>query len=400
MTTRLDLPVLGDKEYAQLVAELTAAIPRYSDTWTDYNASDPGTTLLQLLAWLGDVTFYRIDALPIELYLNFAALLVGADEAALDPLIEALEANVLKTARGGVLYIAGVEVVLDPQRLALAQYLRDVRDGMRTDLATLRQRTLAFWNSPYRAVTPRDIELLTLQVTAGVPPGNPLYAIRRAVVRTVPPFIESVLITDYPVTYTITTKPATAPSPVLVTLTAGYPSGAVLTIAYAYSILIPAVVQYLEPRRLLGTPLRVRAPTYNPVELTVRLAPMLRADPTTVLRAAFDAVLAWLSPVTGGADGTGWPYGRPVRNDELFAVIAGIPGVDHSQPIRVEARTLPGFILGTAVLGSNTLIGPGYELGLPRLWSATIEARSDTWTFQLGVHARVGTDTVLQYAEA
>ena len=29
--------------------------------WTDYDASDPGITLLGLFAWLGELTFFRLD---------------------------------------------------------------------------------------------------------------------------------------------------------------------------------------------------------------------------------------------------------------------------------------------------------------------------------------------------
>lgn len=396
MPTRFDLPALSDKDYAKLVKELTASIPRYSDNWTDYNFSDPGTTLLQLLAWLGDITLYRIDTIPTELYLNFTRWLVGASGEALDQLVTQLEGEVLRDANGNILYLAGVEVYLDPERLSLARYLQGIERGVQSDVNRLRRRAMAYWNTPYRAVTTADFEQLTYQVTAGVPATSTETVIRRVVVRTQPPYIQVIPITLYPLGYSISLTPAAQP-PTLMTLTATIQTGQMLYVDFSYNTLIEAVELYLNPRRLLGTPVEVSAPIYNPVTLTVRLAVLAQADPATVLNAVFTAVNDLTSPVTGGAEGKGWPYGRALNDNDVLAAIADVPGIDHSQPIHVDAETLPGFVVGTSQLGVTSILGPGYDLGLPQIWLANIIASTDTWTLQVGVHARVGIDTVLPY---
>lgn len=43
---------------------------------------------------------------------------------------------------------------------------------------------------------------------------------------------------------------------------------------------------------------------------------------------ALDALYDFLDPMTGGPDGTGWPFGRPLRSGDLFAVLQRLPGVE------------------------------------------------------------------------
>ncbi len=54
------VPVLDDIEFDQLVVDGRSQIPRYAPDWTDHNLSDPGITLIDLLAWLTDQHIYRI----------------------------------------------------------------------------------------------------------------------------------------------------------------------------------------------------------------------------------------------------------------------------------------------------------------------------------------------------
>lgn len=402
MPDRLDLPVLSEKDYATLVKELTASIPRYSDNWTDYNYSDPGTTLLQLLAWLGDITLYRIDTVPTALYLNFAYWLVGASHEALEQLVRDLELDVLKTPKGNAIYLAGVEVPFDPPRLRLAQYLLAIQNGAPLDLTTLRQNAILFWTTPYRAVSEDDFVRLAFQVTQDVPASSPQYVVERVVARARPPAMEVIPITNYPIGYTSAIAPAKGQPPLnqgpaLKILTASLQTGQLLYVSFSYDTLCMAIAEYLNPRRLLGTPVKVRPPTYNPVTLDIHLAVAPQADPEAVLGEVFETLVDYVSPVSGGPDGEGWPYGKALTNDDVLSVIADVPGIDHSQPIHVNAVTLAGYTIGESLVGKTSMLGPGYELGLPRIWTATITASTDTWTLQVGVHSRVGIDTLLPY---
>ena len=57
-------PLLDDRSYAQLRDELIARIPVYSPDWTDHQPSDPGITLLELFAYLGENLLYRFNQIP------------------------------------------------------------------------------------------------------------------------------------------------------------------------------------------------------------------------------------------------------------------------------------------------------------------------------------------------
>jgi hypothetical protein len=57
----LPMPNLDDRRWDDLVAEGRAKILRHAPEWTDHNASDPGITLLELLAWLVEADVYRIN---------------------------------------------------------------------------------------------------------------------------------------------------------------------------------------------------------------------------------------------------------------------------------------------------------------------------------------------------
>jgi predicted phage baseplate assembly protein len=68
----LPLPLLGDRDFDQLVSEGRGLLPRLAPTWTDYNASDPGITLMELLASRTEQAMYRLDRTPPALARAFA----------------------------------------------------------------------------------------------------------------------------------------------------------------------------------------------------------------------------------------------------------------------------------------------------------------------------------------
>jgi hypothetical protein len=71
----LPTPILDDRSYQQLRDELVARIPVYAPEWTDFNASDPGVTLIELFAFLGENLLYRFNQVPEATQLAFLRLL-------------------------------------------------------------------------------------------------------------------------------------------------------------------------------------------------------------------------------------------------------------------------------------------------------------------------------------
>ncbi|MWC27067.1 putative baseplate assembly protein [Paenibacillus sp. MMS18-CY102] len=57
----LPIPNLDDKTFAQLIEDAKKQIPRYAPDWTDYNAHDPGITMLELFAWLAESQRFYLD---------------------------------------------------------------------------------------------------------------------------------------------------------------------------------------------------------------------------------------------------------------------------------------------------------------------------------------------------
>ncbi|HZG43224.1 MAG TPA: hypothetical protein VEY93_09700, partial [Longimicrobium sp.] len=70
-------PVLDDRGFDDLVQELVARIPAHTPEWTHPRPGDPGRTLLELFAWLGDALLYRVNHLPERQRLAFLRLVGG-----------------------------------------------------------------------------------------------------------------------------------------------------------------------------------------------------------------------------------------------------------------------------------------------------------------------------------
>lgn len=92
--------------------------------------------------------------------------------------------------------------------------------------------------------------------------------------------------------------------------------------------LLSRVARYLDERRPLGTRLAVGPPYYQGITVVATVHAYRAADTDRVRHQAHDALYHHLDPITGGADGTGWPFGRPVQAGEIFAVLQRVPGVE------------------------------------------------------------------------
>ena len=71
----LPVPSLGEKQFAELFEEVRSLIPRYAPEWTDHNFSDPGITVLDLLAWLAEMQHYFLDQVTERTLQKFLDLL-------------------------------------------------------------------------------------------------------------------------------------------------------------------------------------------------------------------------------------------------------------------------------------------------------------------------------------
>jgi hypothetical protein len=66
---------LDDRTFDDIVAEAVRLIPRYCPEWTNHNTSDPGITLVELFAWMTEMTLYRLNKVPEKTYLSLLELM-------------------------------------------------------------------------------------------------------------------------------------------------------------------------------------------------------------------------------------------------------------------------------------------------------------------------------------
>jgi len=71
----LTAPPLDARKYQDLVNEVVARIPVHTPEWTNYNQSDPGITIVGVLAFLTESLLYRCNQIPDRNRIKFLQLL-------------------------------------------------------------------------------------------------------------------------------------------------------------------------------------------------------------------------------------------------------------------------------------------------------------------------------------
>lgn len=69
--------VIDEPDFNDLVSEATALLPIYAPDWTNHNPSDPGITLVELLAYFTDILLYRASRVTPAALLQVLRLLKG-----------------------------------------------------------------------------------------------------------------------------------------------------------------------------------------------------------------------------------------------------------------------------------------------------------------------------------
>jgi hypothetical protein len=67
----IEAPNLDDLTYADILERAKQLIPVYCPEWTNFNDADPGMTLVQLFAWMTEMTIYRLNRVPDATYIHF-----------------------------------------------------------------------------------------------------------------------------------------------------------------------------------------------------------------------------------------------------------------------------------------------------------------------------------------
>ncbi len=94
---------------------------------------------------------------------------------------------------------------------------------------------------------------------------------------------------------------------------------------------LQAVCSYLDAHRLLTTEVYVAGPTYRKIKVQASLVVQPGSDLATVKNAVSAALTTFFGPLTGGPDGTGWPFGGEIYYSDVYRTIIQIPGVQRVQ---------------------------------------------------------------------
>ena len=400
----LPVPDIDDKRFDQLVDEMLAAIPVYDPSWTDYNATDPGITLVELFAWLADMLVYRANRIAPAQTETFLRLINGpcwkrnpclslADEVRCS--VHALwREERAVTAADYERLIKEFYLLAKPseriQRIARAMCLplHDI------DAAPRKKReeealgvvsNVVLSGEPFAA-----IEVTHAAISDGLPIALPSATGDSLTVGLARQFGAIAFSLDQPGSgYGLKFQYSADAAPGgwadftpgfttgLVDYTFGWmQSGAVVFQAPAgwtksdgkYRVrikcvkkpaiaataawiaprnaaiektLCDAIAADLGRRRLLGTRNVVGDPWWALVTPDIKVCAEPDQPVETVRARVCGALRDFLDPWTGGADGAGWPLGRAIYLSDLYAILVGVAGVRQVLNIHVSSGPWP-----------------------------------------------------------
>jgi hypothetical protein len=264
----IPLPNLDDRTYQDLVEEARSLIPIECPEWTDHNPTDPGIILIELLAWLTEMTLYRVNQVGDRNYETFL--------------------NLLKQTPWNL----PIELVEPETREAALQ------QETRATILNLRQR--------YRAVTEEDFEQLVLQDWEHKNKIKRVYVIPEC-------DRES------------SNKNAAAPGHIsLVIVPVQVQANQILQLNQDLKV-------WLNKRKLLTTRLHIVQPNYLTVNISADLYLEDGADIQKVEEVVRQEINTFFHPLQSGTywDGQGWPFGRNIYPSEIYALFDRVSGVDY-----------------------------------------------------------------------
>lgn len=100
--------------------------------------------------------------------------------------------------------------------------------------------------------------------------------------------------------------------------------------------LLGRVEEFLRARQAATAAVAAVGPLYVRVDIAVEVALARLEDASQVEQAIRVQLDAFLHPLTGGRDGTGWDFGREPHLSDLHAVVGGVSDVDHVRQLSLE----------------------------------------------------------------
>jgi len=354
----MELPNLDTASYEEIRAEMIAAIPRYSKNWTDFNASDPGITCLELLSWIAENLLYTINQVDENSYLNFLYLLAGAIAEQVEATLKEELLDTINDPQQN-----DIPLYADPAAIQLLQFLKKVQQGYQPSIQELQLVALTYRKAGYRTITQTDFETQAVKSTAslinqldGQSDSNEVKIVSRAVALDENGGVTIIVFAAKPFKFT-QSKPTRAELASDATITSVYefdPSSKVSDLDY--TDLTKVVSEFLKPRRLLGVVFEVKAPEFTKVYMVVSVIVRLGTQTQDVVSNIANAVEKFLDPLGGGEDGKGWPYNHPLSTSSVFSLIDAQTGVRNITSLSISTGQFQVKVFST--LGKDTFLGP------------------------------------------
>ena len=278
----LPLPNLDDRTYADLVESAISQISLEYPEWTDYNPSDTGIILIELLAWLSEMTLYRVNQIGDENYASFLSLLKGEQ--------------------------------WDLPNIPAKERQQTLQSEINKTLLELRQR--------YRAVTTVDYEQLIIEDwNTSSDSTLKIARVKCLSQRNLSEFdIETVAKGNI--------------SLIVVPEQNIQENNNINNINNKYEKLL----DFLNERKLLTTRLHIVEPLYVSVAITTEIVVEDGAKAEEIKENAENEVNLFFHPLHSGKywGGKGWPFARGIYLSELYKILDDLEGVDYIENLLIN----------------------------------------------------------------
>ncbi|MFB2772428.1 baseplate protein J [Pelatocladus sp. BLCC-F211] len=278
----LPLPNLDDHTYANLVEEAISQIAVEYPEWTDHNPTDTGIILIELLAWLTEMTLYRVNQIPDDNYASFVSLLKGE------------QWNL-------------------PINLSAEERQKNLQSAIQNTLLELRKI--------YRAITPEDFENLVLfdWNQSKESDGLKIARVRCLGQRNLAQSDADTFAKGH-ISLVVVPKN----------------NNQVEDEENKYQPLF----NFLDQRRLLTTRLHIVEPDYVSVTVEAELVLEDGAYAESVKEQAKTEVKMFFEPLHSEKywQGQGWPFGRSVYLSELYKLLDNLEGVDYVENLQIKDK--------------------------------------------------------------
>lgn len=272
----LPLPNLDDRTYADLVEEAISQISVEYPEWTDHNPTDTGIILIELLAWLTEMTLYQVNQITDENKACFVSLLKGK------------QWELSKVSA------------------------QERRDSLQSEI----KQTLSDLRRPYWAVTIKDYEQLVLEDWNNSPQSkdNKIARVKGLAQRNLK--LENI---D--------------------TFATGHISLVVVPqVKTDENNSHKELMQFLEGRKLLTTRLHIVEPEYVSISIEAELILKDGAKEEELKEKARKEIKDFFDPLNSGKywEGKGWPFGRSIYLSEIYKLLDDLSGVDYVENVIIK----------------------------------------------------------------